>query len=235
MSRRSVSSEAEPLRRNDLLDRVLELRPKSPKSPSPEYRRALGLLLAANSGLIARIAFRYKRRTTHLELQDLIAEGQLGFCVGVEKFDPSYGAQLSTYAAYWVRAYIRRSVRNTESEIRIPVHQQERGAKFLQPIMLLDDDDEGEEGSGLGAAHFLAAPNPDPIEVIAGKCERAELLLLMDCLTPRQQRVLRLRMQGFTLQDVGRRMHMTRERTRQIEVGALAKLRRLHTKSTPTP
>jgi RNA polymerase primary sigma factor len=164
-----------------------------------------------------------------MELQDLIVEGQIGFCAGVEKFDPSYGVQLSTYVTYWVKSYIRKALKNQEHEVRVPVHQQERGAEFLRPVMLDDDGDD------TGAAHILVADNPDPIEMLTEEREREELENLMVCLTDREKKILQLRMQGFVLREVGRRVHLTRERTRHIEAGAVDKLRRLYNKRPPPP
>jgi RNA polymerase sigma factor (sigma-70 family) len=221
----SRSDSAAYIERADLLARVLALRPAG----GEEYRRALGALIAADKGTVARIAMQYVRRTVHLELQDLIAEGQMGYCVGVARFDPSFGVQLSTYVSYWIRAYIRKAVRDKDSEIRVPIRSQEKGAEFMRPAKL--DDDEGADE--VGAAHFLAAPNPDPVDLMTQVWERETLETLMVYLAPREQKILRLRMQGLVLSDVGRRVRLTRERTRQIEVGAIAKLRRLYKNRCP--
>lgn len=207
-SRRSASSES--LERADLLTKVLELR-SDPESK--EYRRALGLLLVAYHGLIAGVAYAYRRKTRHLQLQDLIAEGQIGFCAGVERFDPGYGAQLSTYVGYWVRTQICRAVRDQESEIRVP---RDSGARAMRPVDLHDCGDA-----------FVAAAH-DPLESLTEAQERGELPDLLAGLTVRERTIVQLRIRGFTCREVGRLVRLSAQRASTIETLAAAKLQRIY-------
>ncbi len=83
-------------------------------------REARDRMVQANLGLVFRIARDYLGRG--LELDDLVAEGNIGLIHGAEEFDPSHGTRFSTYAAYWIKHTIRHALINTASTIRLPAH-----------------------------------------------------------------------------------------------------------------
>lgn len=91
-----------------------------------------------NLKLVVSVAKKYKNITRHLEFEDLIMEGNIGLMTAVERFEPEKGFKFSTYATWWIRQGIVRAILNTDSEIRIPVHLQERNMKVEKEIRKLE-------------------------------------------------------------------------------------------------
>ena len=88
-------------------------------------------MIKANLRLVVKIAGDYQGL---LPLPDLISEGNIGLMKGVDRFDHTKGAKISTYASWWIKQSIRRAIANQRHDVRIPIHMAEKGRK-LQKVM----------------------------------------------------------------------------------------------------
>ena len=222
-------------------------------------------MIKANLRLVVKIARDYEGYG--VPLLDLISEGNIGLMKGVERFDPSKGAKLSTYSAWWIKQAIKRALANQGKTIRLPVHVVDklfhirRAEARLQEAFGREatDDEIAEEldttpekirelrtasqrpasleaplgyDSDNRVADVVADENAeDPYRELEDKANTRMLREVMKDLDPREVTILRYRFgldgdDEKTLEEVGRKFGLTRERIRQIQEIALKKLRK---------
>jgi RNA polymerase primary sigma factor len=228
-------------------------------------KKARELMIKANLRLVVKIARSYE--DLGMPLLDLISEGNVGLMKAVERFDPTKGAKLSTYSAWWIKQSIKRALANQSKTIRLPVHVVDKlfrmrhaSAKLEEILGREPTDQELSEELGIPAAKIAkfrtAAIRPTSLEATLGEGDSNQISdtikddtagtpyekleeknnasvvrQVIGNLDSRELEILRYRfgLDGEpeqTLDEVGNKLQLTRERIRQIQKVALAKLRK---------
>ena len=227
--------------------------------------KARALMINSNLRLVVTIAQDYAN--LGLPLLDLISEGNIGLMTAVNRFDPSKGAKLSTYAAWWIRQSIKRALSNQSKTIRLPIHFGDKISRMRRVARQMSEEigrepTDDELGQEIGIAtekisHLktssirpasLDAPISDddltefgesvgdeeartPFELLRDKDLHNKLDGLLEVLNDREKKIISQRF-GFdggerkTLEEVGQKLRVSRERIRQLQNIALSKLRR---------
>jgi RNA polymerase primary sigma factor len=252
------------------LQQEIELAGKIRKGDAEARER----MITSNLRLVVTIARDYAN--LGLPLLDLISEGNIGLTKAVERFDPTKGAKLSTYAMWWIKQSIKRALADQSKTIRLPVHLGEKLGKMRRVASQMSDnlgreptDDELGEELGIASEKVarlksvgirpasLDAPAGDddstefgemigdeeaqtPFELLRNEDLRNEMEGLLDALDDREKKIISQRFgldggKPKTLEDVSKTFGVTRERIRQLQNVALAKLRRALIKKEDVP
>src|SRR5262249_1187631 len=197
------------------------------------FRAVRDVLVQRNLRLVLKIVHQYHHAT--VAQLDLIQEGVFGLMRAIEKFDPTKGFKLSTYAVWWIRQAIARALAHTSRSIPLPTNADSTGIPCTAtvPITFVSLDAPIAVTDFLSLADLL--PHPDgttPEEVLLQGDQKKQLRLGMNRLDAQDAAVLNLRFglrdgNTSTLQEVGRRLQMNREQVRRREERALARLRHL--------
>jgi len=187
-----------------------------------------GIDVTAHGGLIGRCVQRYKRFVGGcLEWEDLFQAGWLGMYHAAERFDPTRGFKFSTYANWWIRAFIQRAIMNERRTVRVPVHAQQsafaRGERLHLDALSLNAPVSADHPEDTWIDLLRADSDPEREAMDSDVASHIEAAV--DALPDVSRRAIRGRFWGeHTLKEIGDDVGLSRERIRQREAQALERL-----------
>ena len=228
-------------------------------------QKAREKMITSNLRLVVKIAQDYSN--IGLSLLDLINEGNIGLMKAVERFDPSKGGKLSTYASWWIKQSIKRALANQSKTIRLPVHMVDRVNQIRKASAYLSEklgrdptEDELAEEMNIPVAkisHLIAVSKKpasletpisedegsnlgdiiaddkaiSPVDTLQSKSLIGDIDHVISTLDPREADIIRLRFgldgrDPLTLEEVGAKIGITRERVRQLQEQAIRNARK---------
>lgn len=216
---------------------------------NPPDLAARNRLIRCNMKFVLGIANQRGKRRHHLSLDDLIQEGTIGLIRAVDKFNPSLGYHLSTYAIWWIRQAMTRAIADRDRDVRIPVHMHDALSRLRKVDAGLTEEEAAQEaGLSVGKVRALRLASTlrrMSLDAPAGEeddrtlsdilpsetmppdhnLDRMALFPLLAALPERFRKIMLLRLAGLSLRVVGKRFDLTRERIRQIEKDAMVQMR----------
>jgi RNA polymerase primary sigma factor len=266
-----VSSYMSKIGNHKLLSREEEkvLGTKIRKGRKKDKSEAVACLVEHNLKLAASIATEYQHRG--MDLEDLISEASIGLHKAAERFDPKYGSKFSTYACYWIKQSVLRSIHKKARTVRLPTHLIEKISKLRKvqeniSVELGRDASKEElcsltgnredvidrllnvqsqtshinqtdsEKIGENDGYDILKSIPDtstlsPLDEVSKKSDWTTVSQLISDLSEREQNVLSMRFglggqKCLTLEEVGKKLKLSRERIRQIENSTISKLKK---------
>jgi RNA polymerase primary sigma factor len=183
-------------------------------------------LLRSHLAFVIRVAMEFRNRGVPFE--DLINEGCVGLLKAIRRFEPDHGARFMTYAAFWIRKALLDALAAQPRVVHVPRYQRSLGKPIAKEARL--DDVQSWEGSRSIAEQLVDTKTPEPANAFIERETIGRLRRHLFALSPREQAVLASRFGLLgdaprTLKDVGIDLAISRERVRQIESAALARLR----------
>lgn len=225
--------------------------------------KAREMMIKGNLRLVVNVAYRYRNRITHMNILDIIQEGNIGLIRAIESYDPEISS-FSNYAIWWIKQAITRGIDNQEKEIRKPIHFIEKKNKYLKFLSSLEkmgkeiptdeeicqklgltlndlltirkndstvtvsinskvkEDEEAEFGD------FIPLSDDSYVDVENRMAEEQLFVVLKDVLSPLEYYVIYYRLlsaEQKSLDELGNKFFVTKERIRQIESRALNKIK----------
>lgn len=201
-----------------------------------------GIDIREHTGLVHWTIKRYRLAsyldlTGSFDISDLVQAGLIGLHTAAQKFEPHRGIKFSTYAVHWVRQAVQRFIANHLGVLRVPIHASERARREgKRPYVYAASLDcptrslrSTADSGKTTLADLIADDGPAPDAGLEAESARRQVadLLARAGLTPQERRVLQFRVHGgATLRQVGDELGVSRERIRQVEAAALAKMRK---------
>lgn len=188
-------------------------------------KEALDKLVKANLLLVVKIANSYRG---YMDLDDLVCEGNVGLIHAAEKFNPVNGAKFSTYAAWWIKAYIQKAIRETSTGVKFPATRWQEMKQDKWQIVSLDKTISDDETITLGSV-IEDNESPAPEEMVIKELLKNSVDAALNCLDSRERYILvsHYGINGAetkSLSEIAAVIGCSKERVRQIEAIALRKL-----------